>query len=313
MTTIYQYLAGSIAAGSIRISTPARYQIFQRAGATGSITLSGTYTLGIMPTAIEARWNGGAWTTIDATPSGNTWSGALSGLTPGQGRLEVRVANATAINAIVEDVGIGDVYLVAGQSNAAGSTFNTQIYTHATLKAALFYGSTWRDLSEKSVWPLVATDIMADQNVPVAFVQTAVGSTSSTDWLPSTATLYSSMLAAVTASGVSPKLCLWWQGESDAAAGVAQETYNANLDTIINAIAADLGISTMACELQNCTGPAPANLAAIQAAIVEAWSDNANAITGPDLSDITTDDAYHIQNDTNVAIAAGRWSDRILA
>lgn len=314
MTTIYRYLAGSIAAGSIRISNPARYQIFQRAGATGSITLSGTYTLGIVPTAIEARWNGGAWTTVDASPSGGAWTGSLSGLTPGQGRLEVRIANAPTVNAAVDDIGVGDVFLVAGQSNAAGSTTNTQNYTHATLKASNYNpGLGWRNLSERSVWPLVATYLMADQSVPVAFIKTAVGSTSSDDWLPATDTLYAAMLATVITCGSAPGMCLWWQGETDAGAGVAEAIYNANLDTIVDSIKAELGVNTMVCKLQNCTGPTPTNLAKIQDAIVTAWGDNANVLTGPDLSDITTDDAYHIQNDINVAIAAGRWADRILA
>jgi hypothetical protein len=229
----------------------------------------------------------------------------------------------------VANVGIGDVFIVAGQSNPSGRGTNNQAYSHATLKAALFGNNyQWEELSDPydsatsqvdtvssdsspaaagSFVPPLATLIMADQNVPVAFVPCAKGGSAITAWLPDTdhfdrTTLYGSM--AYRAQQTGAKAVLWWQGEQDALSGMSQATYNGHLDTIADALQADLGIKLVACKLQDCSG---ADVTAINAAIAEAWADNANVIPGADLSDIETDDEYHLKTDAKLQEAANRW------
>lgn len=186
-------------AGTISITNPTTYKVFQRNGSNqANIALNGTYTTS--PTAIEARWNGGSWTTIDASPSGGTYSATLSNQTGGQGTLEVRFSNAITITASKSYIGVGDIYVIAGDSNASGDGANLQTYSHATLKAAMFKNNdSWAELDDPtdsstgqnifrasydsavtdgstnkgSIWPLLATKIMADQNVPVAFIPAA--------------------------------------------------------------------------------------------------------------------------------------------
>jgi hypothetical protein len=238
------------------------------------------------------------------------------------------MANQTGVTASAAYVGIGDVLVIAGQSNASGRGTNSQSYSHATLKASLFGNDyTWRELADPtdsitnqgdaisketsqaggSLWPLLATSFLADQGVPVAFIPCAKGGTRIADWLPGVnhqdrATLYGSMVYRALQSGC--KAVLWWQGEGDAQDGTSQATYNSRLDSLANEIQADLGVKLMPCKLQNITA---AGETGINAAIAEAWGDNANVLTGPDLSDIATDDDVHLQTDAKLLDAAGRW------
>jgi hypothetical protein len=312
----------------VELTAPVPYQVAQRSGSTGSIAITGT----IRPAGtydVDARFNGGAWAI----------TGTLSGQAQGQGMLEVRLVDQPTFITEVANVGIGDVFICAGQSNMSGRGTNNQVYGHATLKAGLFSNAyAWRELSDPydmatsqtdtvssdsspaaagSFIPLLATEIMADQGVPVAFVPAAKGGVSITSWLPGgdhqdRTTLYGSMVYRALQTGA--KAVLWWQGETDAIDGMAQATYNGHLDTIADAIDADLGVPLMACKLQNSSAITDSpNEAAINAAIAEAWADNANVLEGPDLSDIGSDDAYHLQTDAKLLTAAQRWWAKLAA
>lgn len=165
-----------------------------------------------------------------------------------------------------------------------------------------------------SIWPLLATHIMAHTGTAVLFVPCALGGTSITQWLPGAnhqnrATLYGSMIyRALQVSGLGTiKGVLWWQGETDAVDGMSQATYNGHLDTIANAINDDLGVPLVPCQLQSSVGINDANELAINLAIAEAWNDNANVRRGPDLRDIGSNDSFHLTSDTNLQRAASRW------
>lgn len=315
----------------ITITSPVDYQTIQRSGTTANITISGTYSGS--PTAIEARFNGGSWATIVASPAGGTFTGTLSSQNQGQGVLEVRYTNDTATTDDINFFGIGDVYLCAGQSNMSGRGTSNQSYSHASLRASLYgNNNAWKNLVDPydsatnqvdtvssdtspaaaGSWiPLLATGIMADRSVPVAFIPCAKGGTSSTEWQPGAdhqdrTTLYGSCVyRANQAGGV--KAVLWWQGESDAASAVSQATYNANLDTIANAFNTDLGVKLVAVILQNSTGVTDLDEQKIRDATAEAILDNANVLQGPDFSDISSDDTFHLKTNGNLQTAADRW------
>lgn len=312
---------------ALALSAPTAYQTFQRSGATGTISIAGS--IANATDDVEASFNGGAYATI-ATGATGAFSGTLTEQAQGQGTLTVRLKNNTSIVATVSNVGVGDVFIVAGQSNASGRGTNNQTYSHASLLASRFHNNyTWGDLVDPtdsnsgqpdsvsqdgdaagSVWPLVATLLMADQSVPVAFVPCAKGGTSITEWQPGAnhvdrATLYGSMNYRAFLTGA--KAVLWWQGETDGVDGMSQATYNSNLDSLANAIQADRGIKLVVAKLQDCTGIADANENAIRAAVADAWADNDNVVAGPDLSGLTSDDAYHIMTDVNLSAAADLW------
>jgi sialate O-acetylesterase len=100
-------------------------QVFQRNGQnTAEIKVAGTAD-GLAGKQIEARVlsgakavRGWAWKSI-ATVDGATWTGALSGVPMGGPyNIEFRSAGATPV--VVKDVLVGDLWILAGQSNMEG-------------------------------------------------------------------------------------------------------------------------------------------------------------------------------------------------
>lgn len=270
--------------GTITITSPVQWQTFQRnatglGAGTASIPVSGTWADGPSGSQIiEASWNGAAYATLATVTAGSglsgSYSGTLTGQAAGQGTLTVRFKNLTSASASKTFVGVGDVFLVAGQSNAVGFMTANQTYSHATLKAAA-YGSTAADLSangpwkegndpfnsaagQGSPWPLLATWHMQDQGVPCAFIEAAIGGRALandpgnatnnpwywTKYRPDTGAQpagYAKITAQVTASGVnSVKGVLWYQGENDADGLVDQPTYLGAFLEFVNNIHADL-------------------------------------------------------------------------
>lgn len=324
---VRRWLPSFVVADSITVTSPVQYKTFQRSGSTGAISISGTYTGS--PTSIEASFNGGAYSTIVASPAGGTFSGTLSAQAQGQGTLTVRFTNATSVSATVADVGIGDVFVIAGDSIAVGQGTNAQSYTHATLKAAKFTQSdTWGEGNDGidtntnigSHWPLLATQIMASQSVPVAFISVGTGSTdvytSGNDEWAKNNSAYAEMTAQVTASGVNAvKAVLFHLGPNAvvAASTPSQVDYNAALDTLAGNVAADLAgapKTNLALFGEVTTGSPPDRRAAIdniRAAILEAWDDNSNIEPGPVLIDGDYSDGVHPKSDAELLQVAKRW------
>ncbi len=113
--------------GQVQVSFPSSRMVLQRSTAnTAVIHITGYYTVSM--SRIEARLTvrdgvGTAvdWTTIQTNPQSGVYSGDL----PAKGgwyNLEVRgIANGQPTGAtVVERVGVGEVFVVAGQSNAQG-------------------------------------------------------------------------------------------------------------------------------------------------------------------------------------------------
>jgi Carbohydrate esterase, sialic acid-specific acetylesterase len=335
--------------GTIAITTPIQYQFYQRTGdtngigGTGSIPITGTYTGS--PSAIEASFNGGAYSTIAGSPSAGSYSGTLSGQSAGQGTLTVRFANDHTVTASVTVISICDVFVIYGQSNASGRGNNNQVYSGSV--QGLLYGnnnvfqvltdptdssvgqtSDGNDAGAEggSVWPLVATYISAYTGVPTAWIPAAIGGTGivflqSRGGGATDTTQYYGTMVYRTGSNTTPsngaigcgcggvRMVYWWQGETDAQSGMDQPTYYGDFTTLTGTIKADVGCKTMPCKLQLCAdAPTAAGEPAINAAIGQAWANDANTIPGPDLSDMSTaPDSFHLKTDTQLATAAYRW------
>lgn len=272
---------GDVPPDSITINTPAATNIFQRNGSNqATVTVSGVFSMAGSE-AIEYRVNGGSWATFDGSPSGGTFSESLT-LSGGENVVELRFSISTGVTDSIT-INVGDIFFVAGQSNASGRLTNTQSYSHATLPALVYDqdDTGWRDLTDPtdpetsngSIWPLLATLFLADQSVPVGFITTADGGTSLTgDWkpTPTTGAKYNAAVSRVNA--VAPnaiKALIWDQGESDADSGVSKIDYKAALI----ALAANIQTATsrtfpMICDLvgNGVTGLDPIRQAQIEAA-----------------------------------------------
>lgn len=322
------------------LTSPTGYQVFQRDGSDqGSITITGVVD---GTHSIEASFNGGAYATI-ATNASGAFSGSLTGQSAGQGTLRVRLVDDTSKYLDVANIGIGDIFICAGQSNMSGRGANSQTYSHASLKAALYRNAyVWGNLVDPtdsksgqldsvsadstaptgSFLPLLATSVMASTGYPVAFVPCAMGGVDISDWQPGAdhsdrATLYGS--ANYRTTQVEGARCvLLWEGENDVINGTAEATFNSSLDTFCNAVNSDQSIKVMVCKIQDLSaylgGYDETN---VNAAINTAWGDNANVLTGPDFSDLTPattngGDGLHfgkstVDGDAELATVAGRW------
>lgn len=320
---------------TITIVRPHDRQIYQRdENNVADITISGTYTGS--PTAIEASFNGGAYATIAASPSGGVFSGTLSNQPAGQGTLTVRFTNVPATLDTATNVGVGDVFLVAGQSNAAGYGTNSQSYTHPTLKASVWRvgASAWAELTDPasagadgSSWPLLATLHMASQGVPVAFVTTGVTSTglnSTGEWMRG-GSQYRGALETLANSGVNGvKAILWYQGETEVnqadinPTGKTQAYQNA-LSQMLDGMQADspvlAGVKMVAAQIgyKTSSGSTRVGIDPIRLAQSGIWELDPDILAGPLLYDIdlSDGDGVHIgqgaDGDAELLTAARRW------
>jgi len=283
---------GNVPPDSITINSPAATNIFQRNGSNQhTVTISGVYSMAGSE-AIQSRVNGGSWTTFVASPSGGSFSGNLT-LNGGRNTVDLRFSVSTGVTASVT-VNVGDIFVVAGQSNASGRLTSSQTYSHASLVPLVYDqdDTGWRTLvdptdpetSNGSIWPLLATLFMADQSVPCGFITTANGGTSLTgDWKPTPTTGASyngavSRINAVAPNGI--KALIWDQGESDAINNETRANYNAALDALeTNLQTATSRTFPMICDLVGFVDP-PGTLDQIRQAQIEAWDDNADIYPG---------------------------------
>lgn len=322
------FIGDAPAAETVTVTTPVAYQTYQRDGSDeADIDIEGTYTG--TPTAIEASFNGGAYATIDASPSGNAFSGTLSAQAAGQGTLTVRFTNDTGVTDTVANVGIGDVFVVAGQSNALGQGSNARSYSHASLKATKFMqNDAWAECTDHtdsspgtaagSCYPLLATRIMAKTGYPVAFITTATNGTGLVN--PSTwtknGTEYADCVQTITNSGVNGvKAVLWYQGEADATNAVTKAAYKTALSTFLNDLQTDTGFSLMKLVCATLghrllAGQNADDYNAIRMAHVELWSGgDADVLFGPTTYDVnlSTPVEDHFASDTQLQTLADRW------
>lgn len=316
--------------GTITISNPVQYRTFQRSGDTGPISISGFYTGS--PPAIEARFNGGAWTTIATlpTPSVGIYAGVLSGQPAGQGTLEVRHSDDGTVTASVAYVGIGDVFVVAGQSNAVGYGSTLNDYSHATLKAAMFrQDNVWAELADPtdtesntgSAWPLLATAIMAATNYPVAFVTTAQSGKGllNGSWYPGGSN-YNNCVNTIAAAGVNGILAfLWYQGEQDINEAQPESAYESAMIRMVDSLQSDTGFIRPLVQAQigykTTNGSTAAEIDPIRKAQSDLWAMSGDILFGPITYDIGPHtDGVHIGSggaDADMAVLAARWFDAI--
>lgn len=238
------------------ISIPQTRQIYQRnVSNLGAVTITGTYVGAY--TVIQAQAsviNGGTpvgWQNIVIGNMGSPFTGTLN-LAPGWYNVQVRVLNGAALSnpTTVTKVGVGELFICAGQSLLAnyGQTANNVTDDRVSART---YAGAWQiandpqplngDASIKaSPIPLIGSALAVYLNMPVGFMDAAVGGTSTDTWI---ATLYASnLLPAMQAFGLTKfRAILWEQGQQDALIGNSTATYEANTTTIINQSRSDAG------------------------------------------------------------------------
>jgi len=245
----------------LTITSPATRAIIQRdAYDLADITITGTYQT--QPDRIEARailrdestpGATTAWETIESAPSGNTFSGTLNNVLAGGWYLiEVRsIVNDEALtSSYIDNVGVGDIYLTAGQSNSANWGRGGYVPTDDRISAReSLTTNTWRHAYDPipianggggSPWGRLGDLLIAEHGIPIGIMAVGVGGTSTLDWIN---TLYTSNLQpAIQSFPVQGfKAILWHQGEKDNVTNTSYDTYLSRINSLISQSRTDAG------------------------------------------------------------------------
>ena len=322
------------------------YKIFQR-DANDQYTfenISGRFS-GVC-SGIEASFAGRDFQNIDTTVSDGTFSGTLENQSVGQGEILVRCIDNPNIQESFPNIGIGDVFIVAGQSNAEGRGKNKQFYSTVAPTATVFPTvyternvQLLRDELKPaddetdphflnggggSVWPIVGGYIAENAGVPVMFITTADGDkglVNPAHWTKGGGvncrvgpTCYENMLNQVNEINSNAiRAVLWYQGEKDAAA-TSRNDYAAALSQFIEDIRSDVsGDPDLVSGVIGAWNPEPEGATQIRHAQIDSWDNDPNILYGPhgydiDIIDDGTDtDEIHYQNDDEIQTLGFRW------
>ena len=147
----------------------------------------------------------------------------------------------------VQRVGVGEVFIVAGQSNAAGWSESLFLGSSDNVRLGTLRDGEirWRTADDPqvvfgggSVWPLVGQELSMKIRLPVGFINVAEGGSSIREWHKG-GRLYAQLLQALQATQpYYVRAILWAQGESDS--DLTSEQYAHYLSMLIGGINEDL-------------------------------------------------------------------------
>ena len=169
-------------------------------------------------------------------------------------RLELRSRKDATVTHLgtVEPFGVGEVFIVAGQSYATNCNDERLNVTDPQKRVVAFHAAkgTWAVANDPqpapdgsdggSIWPPVGDALLKEFRVPIAFANVGFGATASSQWMPNTP-LHRGLVSAGQTLG-QIRAVLWQQGESDVIAKTSTENYVRNLRTIRHAASTAWGI-----------------------------------------------------------------------
>ncbi|TNE52344.1 MAG: hypothetical protein EP343_00865 [Deltaproteobacteria bacterium] len=250
---------GKPPAGSLlRLDKPIPRQVIQRqANNKAWVTIAGEANE--VPSSVEARVvakQGGAttpWQVIVASPTSKKFSGRLE-VQAGWYELQVRFRKNGAVvdTQTLEPFGVGEVLIIAGQSNSANSGKPPQ---KAKDPRVMNYGfGNWVPAVDPmliatgnggSPWPLLGDHLAGLWNVPIGILSVGWGGTRVDQWLPlstDTRQLYLRLKDALAVVGLrGARAVLWHQGESDSSVKTSQQVYAQRLNAVIQQSRKDAG------------------------------------------------------------------------
>lgn len=261
--TAVQCVAVESASLRINLASPLDYQVVQRETRTqGKLIIAGSIVSsvknGLLPDSLSARLTGqsatgdlpGQWQALPFDSRVSAFRGELTIPAGGWYRLELRALQngVPAATTTVEHVGVGEVFVIAGQSNAAN--YGEQRQTNLTGLVTAFNATNWQTANDPepgaggtkgSFMPLFGDAMARKFHVPIGLVPMAIGSTSVREWLPpgtplsglppltrnvvtigsgqwaATGTIFNNFTARMKLLGSHGfRAVLWHQGESDA-------------------------------------------------------------------------------------------------
>jgi hypothetical protein len=252
------------------LTSPQAFQVIQRegfeAGASHDHNVTGPAlgyadidVKGTKPEGVEGRWEfrvlllqqafglKSDWQTLTVEEEGLAFKGPAEVVAGGWYRLEVRCVDGdkTLAAGFVEPFGVGEVFVVAGQSYAGGTNDELLKVNEPEGRVAAYDWQTkrWQLANDPqphvgdggTIWPALGDLLVPMLRVPVGFVNVSVGGTSTRQWSPD-ADLHKRLVAAGLETG-SFRAVLWQQGESDVIEKTTIEVYIKNMTRIREAAA----------------------------------------------------------------------------
>ncbi|MEI6647464.1 MAG: sialate O-acetylesterase [bacterium] len=239
----------------IRIESPADRAVFQRNDhAKGRLPIRckvsvGTVDLRVLDKATKAVVKD--WFALTAAPEKGSFAAELE-LASGWYQLEFRAMNNGVMTetAKVEHVGIGEVFVTAGQSNSANHGRPTQVAKEDRVSTCDYKTGLWQHCADPqpaasgrggSPWPLLGDLLVQKFKCPVGFICVGVGSTAVGQWATPTGCYPRLKMALQRVGKQGCRAVLWHQGESDSIAGTPAEGYAKKLTQVIEQSRQDAG------------------------------------------------------------------------
>jgi serine/threonine protein kinase len=244
-------------AADLALTAPLEYQVFQRYARTrGQIALRGK----VRPACdkVEARVTGksldgplpGNWKNVSFDKKDRSIDTTLPEPAGGWYKLEVRALHDKKVVAetAVDHVGIGEVFVIAGQSNATNCG-EEPLRPQSGLVAS-FSGTNWQPADDPqpgvhdktgggSCWPAFGDALVEKYHVPVGIASTGHSGSSVSAWQPG-GEYFNWMMARVRQLGTQGfRAVLWHQGESDV--GLGGDEYARLLTNVIEASKKEAG------------------------------------------------------------------------
>ena len=166
--------------------------------------------------------------------------------------IRARRGEAAIAEAKIMKVGVGDVFITAGQSNSAN--FGNPEQEAKDDRVVYYNGQNFVPAKDPipggcgsggSVWSILGDLIVKSQQVPVCFRSASLTWTEVKNWMPGVkfnVPLYDNLVKCAgefDKGGV--RAVLWHQGESDSLAKTSAETYCDRLKTVIDSLNKDAG------------------------------------------------------------------------
>jgi len=243
---------------TLTLMQPTERAVFQRSRENrAAVPVEGTFTGTAGRIEARAVAMGGSrgpktnWEVVDAAPAAGGFAGHLMAPAGGWYRIEVRALDGDKEvgQVSVERVGVGEVFITAGQSNAANWGKPRQTAQDDRVSAANVETGRWQACADPqpgadggggSPWPAMGDLLAQRRDVPIGIISTGVGATSVAQWQPDG--LYGRIRSALKFVGKNgARAILWHQGESDNVSGTTAEGYARLLANIIKQSWVDAG------------------------------------------------------------------------
>jgi hypothetical protein len=301
--------------GPITVLSPRELQVVQReTKGSGHVVVSGRVNEDCDKVEVHFAGKGmdgqelpDQWSDVPYTTQSKSFFGKVQVPAGGWYSVEVRATKGgkpVAETAKIDKVGVGEVFVIAGQSNSTNSGQFPIKQTSGMVSS--FSGLSWRladdpqpgthDKSKGgSPWAAFGDAMVAKFKVPIGIASTGFGGTSTTQWQPDAKeALFPWFMTRVYQLGPGGfRAVLWHQGESDAIGGVSTDDYVARLANVIKTSKQQAGWEFPWFVAQvSYINPDKMKIDATRDAQKKIW-DAGIALEGPDTDTLTGDNRDH--------------------